>query len=165
MYCAADSIRSSQKDGLFHVYGSPFRLYRAGRPQSRRILLAEDNNFNQKVAVGMLEKMGHSITIAGNGREAVEMARTGMFDLILMDIQMPEMDGYQATAAIRQHQQQSGKHVPIVAMTAHAMAGDREKILQSGMDDYISKPITRQSLALLLDKWPPARPSPKALSS
>jgi len=118
--------------------------------QPLRILLAEDNLFNQKVAMGMLERLGHALTIANNGREAVATFSKERFDLVLMDIQMPEMDGFEATSLIRQQQQQSGTKVPIIAMTAHAMTGDREKCLNAGMDDYISKPISRDELAKVI---------------
>jgi signal transduction histidine kinase/CheY-like chemotaxis protein/HPt (histidine-containing phosphotransfer) domain-containing protein len=121
-----------------------------------RILLAEDNAFNQRVAVGMLGKMGHTLTVANNGREAVELYAQGEYDVVLMDIQMPEMDGFRATELIRSQQQQSGSSVPIVAMTAHAMAGDREKCLAAGMNDYISKPIGRDELASLLQRTAPS---------
>jgi signal transduction histidine kinase/DNA-binding response OmpR family regulator len=117
-----------------------------------RILLAEDNAFNQKVALGLLRKMGHTITVANNGLEAVELHAKGSFDLILMDIQMPEMDGFAATSAIRLQQQQSGLRVPIVAMTAHAMQGDREKCLAGGMDDYIAKPISYKELLAVIQR-------------
>ena len=115
------------------------------------ILLAEDNNLNQQVACGMLEAMGHSVTVADNGRKAVEACEAGAFDLIFMDIQMPEMDGYDATHLIRQRQQQSGVRAPIVAMTAHAMSGDREKCLAAGMDDYIPKPIALDQLFSVIE--------------
>src|SRR5216683_4329703 len=115
-----------------------------------RILLAEDNEYNQKVAVGMLTLDGHAVTIAGNGREAVEIYRKHPFDLVLMDVQMPEMDGVLATELIRQWQRSSGVRVPIIAMTAHAMAGDRERYLACGMDDYIAKPISRDELAITI---------------
>ena len=110
------------------------------------ILLAEDNDFNQKVAIGMLELAGHSVVVANNGREAVESYTKQSFDLVLMDIQMPEMDGIEATRLIRRQQQEADVRVPIIAMTAHAMAGDHEKYLASGMDDYISKPINFDGL-------------------
>jgi CheY-like chemotaxis protein len=113
-----------------------------GRPLN--ILLAEDNPVNQKLAIRLLEKAGHRLTLAGTGREAFaawENAGVPGFDLVLMDIQMPEMDGMEATAAIRDQEKNSGSHVPIIAMTAHAMRGDKEKCLASGMDGYISKPI------------------------
>jgi CheY-like chemotaxis protein len=105
-----------------------------------RILLAEDNAVNQKVAVRMLEKEGHSVTVVANGREAVLAAERQTFDLILMDVQMPEMDGFDATWAIRT-QEDGGKRTPIIALTAHAMAGDKERCLDAGMDGYVTKPI------------------------
>ena len=117
-------------------------------PASRplRILLAEDNRVNQKLAVAMLSRMGHEVTVAGDGKEAIEAWEQQRFDLILMDIQMPEMDGYEAAKRIREREQISRQHIPIIAMTAHAMRGDRESCLTAGMDDYISKPISRKGL-------------------
>ncbi len=111
-----------------------------------RILLAEDNLVNQKVAVGLLEKMGHRVTVAANGKEALGRFEEQPFDLILMDVQMPEMDGLEATAAIRERERSAGLHVPIVAMTAHTMKGDREKCLDAGMDGYLAKPIRSSDL-------------------
>jgi two-component system sensor histidine kinase/response regulator len=113
-----------------------------GRPLN--ILLSEDNAVNQKLAIRLLEKAGHRVTLARTGREALtawENAGTPGFDVVLMDIQMPDMDGMEATAAIRNLEKNSEKHVPILAMTAHAMRGDKERCLASGMDGYISKPI------------------------
>jgi PAS domain S-box-containing protein len=112
-----------------------------------RILLAEDNPVNQKLALRLLEKYSHVVEVANNGREALEkVKKEERFDLVLMDVQMPEMDGFEATAAIRDLQRLMDCHVPIIAMTAHAMAGDRERCLQAGMDGYISKPILPQQL-------------------
>jgi PAS domain S-box-containing protein len=105
------------------------------------ILLAEDNPVNQKLAVRLLEKQGHRVVVATTGHETVVAAAAEPFDLVLMDVQMPEMDGFEATAAIRQQERQTGRHLPIIAMTAHAMQGDRDRCLASGMDGYISKPI------------------------
>ena len=112
------------------------------------ILLAEDNALNQRLAVRLLERSGHHVDIAENGEQAVQANNRGMYDLILMDVQMPEMDGLEATRAIRESERQSsGPHVPIVAMTANAMPGDREQCIAAGMDDYISKPIDPDHLA------------------
>jgi CheY-like chemotaxis protein len=117
-----------------------------GKPKGQplNVLLSEDNVVNQKLAIRLLEKAGHRVTLAGTGREALaawENAGIPGFDVVLMDIQMPEMDGMEATAAIRQREKNSGKHIPILAMTAHAMRGDKERCIASGMDGYISKPI------------------------
>ena len=122
-----------------------------------RILLAEDSVVNQKLAVALLRRQGHTVTIADNGREAVEAVGREPFDLILMDVQMPEMDGLEATAAIRLDQQASGLHTPIIAMTAHALKGDRERCLEAGMDGYVAKPIRPQELyQALAAAFPPA---------
>jgi CheY-like chemotaxis protein len=110
----------------------------------------EDNPVNQKLAVRILEKAGHDIAVADTGRKALEVLQEHSFDLVLMDLQMPEMDGFAATAAIRQREQVTGRHLPIIAMTAHAMKGDREKCLQKGMDEYISKPIDMNGLLELI---------------
>ncbi len=112
-----------------------------------KILLAEDNLANQKLAVGVLTRQGHQVTIASNGREAVKAWAADSFDVILMDVQMPDMDGFEATNAIRELEKRSGGHIPIVAMTAHAMSGDRDRCLESGMDEYLSKPIRARQIA------------------
>jgi CheY-like chemotaxis protein len=114
--------------------------------RSLRILLAEDNAVNQFLATRLLEKQCHHVVTVGNGRAALERLEKETFDLILMDIQMPEMDGFEATAAIRKQEESTGKHLPIVAMTAHAMEGDRERCLAAGMDAYMSKPIHAKDL-------------------
>ncbi len=113
----------------------------AGRPEPLSILLAEDNPVNRKLAVLILERQGHRVTAAENGREALAALEQGSFDLILMDVQMPHMDGIEATMLIREREKRTGGHIPIVAMTAHAMEGDRDKCLAAGMDGYIAKPI------------------------
>lgn len=111
-----------------------------------RVLLAEDSLVNQKLAVGLLERYGHTVIVAKDGREALAAWQSQPVDVILMDIQMPDMDGLEATAAIRQREAQQGGHVPIIAMTAHAIKGDRERCLAAGMDEYLSKPIRPNQL-------------------
>jgi len=120
-----------------------------------RVLLAEDNLVNQRLAIRMLEKSGHQVALAGNGRQAVDALAQSEFDVVLMDVQMPEMDGFEATAEIRRREKISGAHMPIIAMTAHAMTGDRERCIAAGMDDYISKPIRADLLMDLLEKYAP----------
>lgn len=110
------------------------------------ILLAEDNAVNQKLATRMLERMGHTVIVASNGKKVLECLEHEKFDLILMDVQMPEMDGLQATRAVRELEKATGEHIPIVAMTAYAMKGDKEKCLEAGMDGYVAKPINAQEL-------------------
>ena len=111
-----------------------------------RVLLAEDSSINQKLAVALLEKHGHRVTVAADGREALAAFDAQPFDLVLMDVQMPEVDGYEATVCIRAREQTTGRHVPIIAITAHAMKGDRERCLQAGMDAYVTKPIRARQL-------------------
>ncbi len=111
-----------------------------------RILLAEDSLVNQKLAVALLEGEGHVVSVASNGREALAKIESGRFDLILMDVQMPEMDGFEATASIRAKEKHKGTHIPIIAMTAHALKGDRERCLETGMDAYVAKPIRADEL-------------------
>ncbi|HYA96743.1 MAG TPA: response regulator, partial [Methylomirabilota bacterium] len=115
-----------------------------------RILLAEDNAVNRLVATRLLQKGGYQVVVAENGREAVDLAERGGIQLVLMDVQMPEMDGFEATQAIRGRERATGAHLPIVAMTAHAMKGDRERCLAAGMDDYLTKPIRSAELFELL---------------
>jgi signal transduction histidine kinase/ligand-binding sensor domain-containing protein/DNA-binding response OmpR family regulator len=116
----------------------------------KRILVAEDNRVNQHVAGALLRRDGHFVTIVDNGAAAVAAAAAGGFDVILMDVQMPQMNGFEATAAIRARERQTGAHTPIIAMTAHAMQGDRERCLEAGMDGYISKPISTEQLRRIL---------------
>jgi CheY-like chemotaxis protein/HPt (histidine-containing phosphotransfer) domain-containing protein len=114
---------------------------------SLQILLAEDNPVNQMTATTMFEKLGHAVVVANNGREAIDKINEQAFDIVFMDVQMPEMDGVTATGEIRKREESTRRHIPIVAMTAHAMKGDKEKCLEAGMDDYVSKPIRRKDLA------------------
>jgi PAS domain S-box-containing protein len=123
-----------------------------GMRQNLLILLTEDNPINRKLAVTLLQKAGYRVETAENGLQAVEMARSKAYSLILMDVQMPEMDGFEATTQIRL-QESSEKHTPIIAMTAHALKGDRERCLEAGMDDYISKPLTPEELFKAIDRW------------
>ena len=113
--------------------------------RSLHILLAEDNPVNQKLAVRLIEKAGNSVVAVKNGREAVEQVGRDHFDVILMDVSMPEMDGLEATAVLRA-KYQNDRHIPIIAMTAHALIGDREMCLRAGMDGYVSKPIAPEAL-------------------
>ncbi|MEQ9408638.1 MAG: PAS domain-containing protein [Fuerstiella sp.] len=112
-----------------------------------KVLLAEDNLVNQRLAIGLLTKQGHDVTVANNGAEALRTYQQDVFDVVLMDVQMPEMDGLAATAAIREYERQVGRKTPIIAMTAHAMKGDRERCLEAGMDQYLSKPIRGNQIA------------------
>ena len=116
-----------------------------------RILLAEDNVVNQRVALRILEKAGHSVVLARDGAEAVEKFNGQKFDLVLMDVQMPEMSGIEATARIRE--MESGLRTPIIALTAHAMSGDQQRCLDAGMDDYLAKPIHASTLIALINKY------------
>jgi CheY-like chemotaxis protein len=111
-----------------------------------KILVAEDNAVNQRVVKRVLEKAGHTVVIAGNGKQALDEFDRQRFDLILMDIQMPEMDGFEATEAIREREEWSSIRTPIIALTAHAMSGDRERCLSHGMDGYIQKPINTSEM-------------------
>ncbi|HTW24400.1 MAG TPA: response regulator [Candidatus Baltobacteraceae bacterium] len=141
------------------------------KPASLKILLAEDNPVNQKLAIALLNKRGHSVTATGNGQEAIAALETEPpFDVVLMDVQMPVMDGFEAIRSIRAKERVTGAHIPIVALTAHAMKGDREKCLAVGADDYVSKPIrisdlleaVDRAMALRVDVSPNAASSPEA---
>ncbi len=133
------------------------------RPQN--ILLAEDNLVNQKLAVAMLTKMGHSVTVAKDGLEAVSKWQQDTFDLIFMDVQMPELDGLDATRRIREKERVRGERIPIIAVTAHAMSGDREHCIEAGMDDYVSKPIQRSDLAQVIERYEQQRAEATARES
>jgi len=121
------------------------------------ILVVEDNIINQKVAAHMLQKFGNSVVLANNGLEALQALKKKNFDLILMDVQMPKMDGLEATKRIRKEEEKTGQHIPIFALTAHAMHGDRESCLEAGMDDYLSKPLKSEELFEAIDRiFPPS---------
>ena len=163
-YLRKPIAKSELHDALMNVLGHT--LTKKPRPTSAtsmsatpclslNILLAEDNVVNQRVAVSILEKRGHVVQPVNNGKEALAALACEHFDLVLMDVQMPEMDGLEATAAIRKLENQSGRHIPIVAMTAHAMKGDRERCLDAGMDDYLAKPVDAKALMEVLHRWSP----------
>jgi len=147
-------------DGIMTTLGEPNApqaalITRHSLRESQRklnLLLAEDNAVNQMLAIRLLEKLGHKVTLAKNGLEAVLQWQAGDFDAILMDVDMPEMNGYEATAAIRAQEMDSGRKIPIVAMTAHAMQGSRQECLQAGMDGYVSKPVDTEALWIELDR-------------
>ena len=152
--------QSDLLDAILTAFGAPLSEDRRGRRARRprravgrrlSILVAEDNPTNQKLVVLLLEQYGHRVTTVATGREAVAKAAEGPFDVILMDVQMPDMDGFEATAAIRRREGATGVHTPIVAMTAHAMAGDRERCLAAGMDAYVSKPLRPDDLLSAID--------------
>jgi CheY-like chemotaxis protein len=148
-----DAIRRALASGLprpLPQRSAPTDAARVARPL--RILLAEDNVVNQRVAMGLLRKRGHDVVVAGNGLEALAALERQAFDLVLMDVQMPEMGGFEATAEIRRRELATGGHMRIVAMTAHAMTGDRERCLAVGMDEYLSKPIDPPTLFATIER-------------
>ena len=124
---------------------------RAARPL--RILLAEDNPVNQRLARLLLEKQGHGVAVAANGAEALEAVGREVFDLVLMDVQMPVMDGLECTRAIRERERGTARRLPVVAMTAHALRADRERCLESGMDGYVSKPVRVRELSEAIERY------------
>jgi CheY-like chemotaxis protein/HPt (histidine-containing phosphotransfer) domain-containing protein len=153
LYDCIASVIGASATSASRGSGIPQGLVESQPPLRAHVLIAEDNAVNQKVAVRTLEKLGCRVDVAANGREAVEALSRHTYDCIFMDCQMPEMDGYEATAAIRQRQADGDAHVPIIAMTAHAMPGDRERCLVAGMDDYVSKPAKPDDLLAILRKW------------
>jgi signal transduction histidine kinase/DNA-binding response OmpR family regulator/HPt (histidine-containing phosphotransfer) domain-containing protein len=130
---------------------TPISAEPSGRPLN--ILLAEDNAVNQRVTIGILEKRGHAVIAVGTGKEVIEALACERFDLVLMDVQMPEIDGLEATRLIRRREREHGGHVPIIALTAHAMKGDRDRCIEAGMDDYISKPVGPEALRGIVVRW------------
>ncbi len=127
--------------------------------QRGHVLLAEDYEANRRVAVHMLDRLGFGVDVACNGIEALECLAQGAYDAVLMDCQMPELDGFEATRRVREIERGSERHIPILAMTAHALAGDRERCLAAGMDDYLAKPIKLKALEDLLALWVPGSDS------
>jgi len=128
---------------------------RSGQPLSGKVLLVEDHPVNQKVAQKLLERLGLTVDVAENGEVALDKLREQPYAMVLMDCQMPVLDGYSATRRLREIENGQGKRTPVIAMTAHAMSGDRERCLQAGMDDYLSKPLDRQLLEQTLTRWMP----------
>jgi CheY-like chemotaxis protein len=143
--CILEKIKSDNKQS--NIFNGPIE------PANMNILLVEDNIINQKLAIRLLEKMGHRIEVANDGNEAVQKYQEKNYDLIFMDIQMPNLDGLEATSIIRRMELGLDKHIPIVALTAHAMKGDREQCLSAGMDDYLSKPIHVEELKQVVEKY------------
>jgi CheY-like chemotaxis protein len=132
----------------------------AGSLPGLNILLAEDNQINQKLATILLQRRGHRVTLAENGHQALDALARESYDLVLMDVEMPEMDGVRATALIRQQEGRQGGRVPIIALTAHALKGDRERFLAAGMDDYLTKPLDAGRLFQVVEAWG-RRPRPQ----
>jgi CheY-like chemotaxis protein len=132
----------------------PRHAGRAG-PRGLRVLLAEDNAVDQRLASRLIEKRGHTVALASNGRQALEALEKQRFDLVVMDVEMPELNGFEATAAIRRRERETGTHIPIIAMSAHALRGDRERCLAAGMDGYVSKPIQAKDLLEAIESLAP----------
>jgi two-component system, sensor histidine kinase and response regulator len=141
--------------------GTALKPEQVGRPL--RVLLVEDNRVNQKVAVTLLTKRGHHVTVASNGLDGLDAVSNGTFDAVLMDVQMPVMNGWQATAAIREREKALGSHLPIIAMTAHAMKEDIDRCEAAGMDGYVSKPFRIEELLKELDRVQSMRTTPRDL--
>ena len=158
LYNAIVTVMSTASASQPQMQATHQSLATVGAEGKIRVLLAEDNIANQKVAMLMLEKIGCRVDAVANGREALAALTHITYDLVFMDCQMPEMDGYEATTAIRAHEANSGTHVPIIAMTAYAMPDDRERCLQAGMDDYIRKPVKAEVLQTIVQQW--GRPAP-----
>ena len=150
-------VRALGKDAAREGSGTHRRAASAPHvAKSLRVLLAEDSAMNQKLVVGLLAKWGHTVHVAANGRAAIQAWEQEAFDLILMDVQMPDMNGFEATAAIRHRELQTGGHIPIIALTAHALRGDREQCLAAGMDSYVSKPLRHAELLQAIQACCPA---------
>jgi CheY-like chemotaxis protein len=160
--------QSDLLNAILEVLGAPVVEVPSASPLGRapgnqpvlHILLAEDSPVNQTVAVRLLELRGHRVVVARNGLEALEALEQQSFDVVLMDVQMPKLDGLEATTRLRQREQGTGRHVPVIAMTAHAMKGDRERCLEAGMDGYVAKPIRAQELFEVLETLASVRAEP-----
>jgi len=144
---ALDPVNAARQDSEIHRAPAITPI----AASSARILLAEDNIVNQRVVQRILEKRGYSVAVAFNGKEVMEALHRETFDMILMDVQMAEMDGLEATRAIRETEKDRGTHVPIIALTAHAMKGDRERCIEAGMDGYLSKPVHAADLLAMVE--------------
>jgi CheY-like chemotaxis protein len=156
-------VRQASRTSIGSVIGKATSTPPGSPRASLRILLAEDNLINQRVGVALLKKLGHSVDVVADGKQAVEQVQAKSYDAILMDVEMPEMDGFEATAAIRAWEQGKGTRIPIVAMTAHALTGYRERCIAAGMDGYISKPVSLDQFAAQLQTIHPETPSPSGL--
>ncbi len=146
------SVRAERREGMAPPKKADFAT---GLFNPLRILVAEDNKVNQKVVSRMLERAGHTVAIASDGQEAAHMCADGAFDVVLMDVQMPVLDGFEATALIREMDRSRGTRTPLIALTANAMNGDRERCLLAGMDDYITKPVSREELLATIAQFAP----------
>jgi CheY-like chemotaxis protein len=158
MTAAEEPETTSKKSGLedasvsYRSPGGP-QTDAHKRPTRGHVLVAEDNHVNQKVAVSILERLGYRADVAANGLEAIEALSRIRYAAILMDVHMPEMDGYKATTEIKRREAAQARRTPIIAMTANAMQGDRERALEAGMDDYVPKPINAEELEAVLERW------------
>jgi CheY-like chemotaxis protein len=132
---------------------SVMRDERPADPNAPIVLVVEDSPVNRLVTVRVLERCGYRVHVVNDGREALDALSTQIYDVVLMDCQMPEVDGYEATRELRQREQGGKRHTPVIAMTAHAMTGDRERCLEAGMDDYLAKPVRSQALVEVLERW------------
>jgi CheY-like chemotaxis protein len=151
-----ECIAAMQKPPARTVAVRPISSYDIPAPRfhvGTKVLVVEDNVVNQKLLVRLLERHGCQVDVAVNGREALAATARVAYDCLFMDCQMPEMDGYAATAAIRQREMQTGDHVPIIAITANAMPEDRERCLAAGMDDYVARPVKIDVVMTMLEKW------------
>jgi two-component system sensor histidine kinase/response regulator len=160
-----DAIMKSAGPGASERADPPLITRHSLRKAARSlsVLLAEDNPFNEAVATALLEKRGHSVTVVHDGKAALAALESGSFDLVLMDVQMPEMDGLEATRILRERERRTGAHLPVLALTAHAMKGDRERCLEAGMDAYLSKPVRAAELFQAIEElWPPGSPGREA---
>jgi CheY-like chemotaxis protein len=124
-----------------------------------RVLVVEDNLINQKVAVRMLERLGHVSQVAGNGVEGLAALAAQPYDIVFMDCQMPEMDGFEATRTLRDLEKATGRHTPVIALTANVMNEEREQCRRAGMDDFLAKPVRYEDLSAVIDRWRPAEPA------